>query len=307
MGRTVAERPHAAAADAAAPSSRVSASARRAKRRAAKAAAATQPLTPAEVQRRAQQAAVRELALKVRAQGQTFNKWKAKRAVETRRKAGKPVGSRSAADRGGAGAAAPTPPLTGAAAAAPAATAPSAPRNDTVLVLPIFWNKRPAEKAAVLAAAEAAARALRSAGLTVTVDNDDAASPGQKMGRADAAGVSVRVEVGPKDLAPGTASVAVAAAEGGVAPRTPVPDRGRRMVAAVRRALGLSETGDGGEDDDEEEEAEEDPSSPASPPPTTTAAPAAAPVTGEGLDDDFGDLGGVESDGGGRKKKKKQW
>ena len=114
------------------------------------------------------------------------------------------------------------------------------------------------------------------------------------------------MEVGPKDLAPGTASVAVAAAEGGVAPRTPVPDRGRRMVAAVRQALGL-ESEDGGEGEEEEEEKEEEdaPSSSPSPPPTK-AAPAAALVTGEGLDDDFGDLGGVESDGG-QKKKKKKW
>jgi Anticodon binding domain len=280
---------------------KLSASARRARRRAAKAAAAAAPIDPAEAERRARQAAVRELALKVRAQGQQFNKWKARRAVENRRTSGRSGG------RAPQQPAATAPPTPVAEAKDQTNTPQPGPTNDTVLVLPIFWNKRPAEKAAILAAAASAAATLRAAGVTVTVDDDDAASPGKKMERADAAGIRVRVEIGPKDLTPGTAAVAVAAGDGGVAPRTPVRDRKRALVVAVKRALGVEVEEGEGDDDAPSSSSEGSP-----PPPTTPAAAAvdasAAPITGEGLDDDFGDVGGVESDGGGKKrKKKKKW
>lgn len=303
------------------PAPRVSAAAKRARRRAAKAAAGGLPPPPDEADRRRKQVALRALALKVRGQGEQYNKWKARRAVENGRAAvAKKVAKRDRDSTGGGAAAGPGSAAAGAHGRAKPAT-PAAPRASTVdaLVLPIFWNRRPDEKSAVLDAAREAAGVLRAAGLNVGVDDDDATSPGQKMGAADAAGVRVRVEIGPRDVGPGTASVAVSAGVGGgVAPRTPVADRGAALVAAVLKALGR-----GGEVAEaaaapapkRAKQAKKAAAAPtpaaAEPAPSPAPPPAPAPshpTTGEGLDDDFGDalLAGVESEGEGTRKKKKK-
>lgn len=321
-------RPHSHHAHTAAPAppppTRVSAAAKRARRRAAKAAAAGLPPPPDEANRRSKQSALRALALKVRAQGEAYNKWKARRAVENGaaglvRKQGRQAKEKSG-DGDGAG------PAPAAKPASKPARTPAAPPPSSIdaLVLPIFWNRRPDEKAAVLEAARAAAAVLRGAGLKISVDDDDAKSPGQKMGAADAAGVRVRVEIGPRDVAPGTASVAVSAgAGGGVAPRTPVADRGAALVAAVLKALGRggevtvtkepAPTAPAKEAKKAKKARKAEPAAAAVAAPSPTPEPAPAPpapptTTGEGLDDDFGDalLAGVESEGDGRAGKKRK-
>ncbi len=50
-----------------------------------------------------------------------------------------------------------------------------------VVIIPIYWNKREAEKAAVLAAANRAAGVLRRAGLTAQLDASDERMPGAKF------------------------------------------------------------------------------------------------------------------------------
>jgi hypothetical protein len=48
-------------------------------------------------------------------------------------------------------------------------------------VVPIFWNRKPEEKAQVIHAAEAAVKLLEAAGLTTGSDTTNAMSPGQKF------------------------------------------------------------------------------------------------------------------------------
>jgi len=50
-----------------------------------------------------------------------------------------------------------------------------------VIVVPIFWNRKPDEKAQVIRAAEAAVKVLKAAGLTTGMDTTNAMSPGQKF------------------------------------------------------------------------------------------------------------------------------
>ena len=50
-----------------------------------------------------------------------------------------------------------------------------------VIIIPIYWNKRAEEKAAVLAAAERAAAVLRRGGLSADMDASDERMPGAKF------------------------------------------------------------------------------------------------------------------------------
>lgn len=50
-----------------------------------------------------------------------------------------------------------------------------------VIIIPIYWNKRAEEKAAVLAAAERAAVVLRRGGLSAALDASDERMPGAKF------------------------------------------------------------------------------------------------------------------------------
>ena len=50
-----------------------------------------------------------------------------------------------------------------------------------VIVVPIFWNRKPEEKAHVIRAAEAVVKLLEAAGLTTGADTTNAMSPGQKF------------------------------------------------------------------------------------------------------------------------------
>jgi hypothetical protein len=156
-----------------------------------------------------------------------------------------------------------------------------------VVVIPIYWAKRPAERAVVVAAAEALAAELEAAGVAAHLDADDATLPGSKFKRWEEAGVGLRVELGPKDVAAGRAVLAVAAGvPGEVAAKAPHPLGG--VVGAACRVLGLAR--------------------PAPPPaaaeeaaraaPPATATPSTAPAAAEDAAGDFGDgvLAAVEDD-----------
>ena len=50
-----------------------------------------------------------------------------------------------------------------------------------VIVVPIYWNRKPEEKARVVDAAEGAAKLLQGAGVATGVDTTNLFSPGQKF------------------------------------------------------------------------------------------------------------------------------
>ena len=72
-----------------------------------------------------------------------------------------------------------------------------------VAIVPIW--KSDAEKAQVLEASDKLARELRADGLSVKLDDRDAMRPGEKYYEWERKGVPVRLEVGPRDVASGTA------------------------------------------------------------------------------------------------------
>jgi prolyl-tRNA synthetase len=72
-----------------------------------------------------------------------------------------------------------------------------------VAIVPIWKND--AEKAQVLEASDKLARELRADGLVVKVDDRDAMRPGEKYYDWERKGVPLRLEVGPRDVASGTA------------------------------------------------------------------------------------------------------
>ena len=72
-----------------------------------------------------------------------------------------------------------------------------------VAVVPIWKND--AEKAQVLEAADKLARELREDGLVVKLDDRDSMRPGEKYYEWERKGVPLRLEVGPRDVASGSA------------------------------------------------------------------------------------------------------
>jgi hypothetical protein len=50
-----------------------------------------------------------------------------------------------------------------------------------VVILPIAWKQRREEAASIDAACQEAAQHLREAGITLTIDESDTYTPGQKM------------------------------------------------------------------------------------------------------------------------------
>ena len=49
-----------------------------------------------------------------------------------------------------------------------------------VIVVPVFWNRKPDEKAAVIKAAQAVVELLQAADIQAGIDTTNAMSPGQK-------------------------------------------------------------------------------------------------------------------------------
>ncbi len=97
-----------------------------------------------------------------------------------------------------------------------------------VVVVPIYRSDE--ERAAVLAAAEQAARTLRDGGVRVELDVREGMKPGAKYYEWEGRGVPLRLEVGPKDVAKG--QVFAARRTGG---KSPIAVAG--LADGVRAAL----------------------------------------------------------------------
>ncbi len=77
-----------------------------------------------------------------------------------------------------------------------------------VVILPIFRANDEGSKAPVVEAAKRLAAELRAAGVRVRIDDRDGISPGRKFNEWEQKGVPLRVEIGPRDLEQGVATVA---------------------------------------------------------------------------------------------------
>jgi prolyl-tRNA synthetase len=75
-----------------------------------------------------------------------------------------------------------------------------------VVIVPIYKNE--GERAAVLDAADQTRRALHAAGVRVHLDARDGMKPGAKYYEWEGRGVPLRLEIGPRDVAAGTAMLA---------------------------------------------------------------------------------------------------
>jgi len=101
-----------------------------------------------------------------------------------------------------------------------------------VLIVPIF--KTDEEKAQVFEAAQKARAALVAAGIRVRTDERDGVSPGFKFNDGEMRGIPLRIEIGPKDVAKGTAVLA-RRDKPGKEGKSFVPQEG--LAAAVTTAL----------------------------------------------------------------------
>ncbi|HEU4763972.1 MAG TPA: proline--tRNA ligase [Gemmatimonadales bacterium] len=105
-----------------------------------------------------------------------------------------------------------------------------------VVVVPIY--KTDAERESVLAAAEGVRTALRGVGVRVHVDARDGLKPGAKYYEWEARGVPFRLEIGPRDVAAGTAMLA--RRTGGAKESVPMAELAQRIpqaIAEMQRAL----------------------------------------------------------------------
>ena len=91
-----------------------------------------------------------------------------------------------------------------------------------VIIVPIFWNKRVHEKREVVEAAETVLRLLEGAGFNAGCDTTTTLSPGQKFRHWEEQGVTVRVEIGPKEASSRSCLLAICSTPGQVAARSTV-------------------------------------------------------------------------------------
>lgn len=112
-----------------------------------------------------------------------------------------------------------------------------------LIIIPIFWNSREDEKAAVMAAAARAQEELRAAGLKADVDTTHKLTPGQKFRHWEERGVMMRIEIGPKEAEAGVCVLAQSAKAGEVATRQQLA-MGTALVKAAGEALGVKITPD---------------------------------------------------------------
>lgn len=174
-------------------------------------------LSPEECLRRQRQRELRDLAIRLREQGQTYNPKKYRRkAKEELLKGHKPRRA------GGL----------------------------QLIIIPIFWNRNPDEKQLVITAANSVQYILRQAGLRVDIDSSTLHTPGQKYREWEEKGLLLRVELGPKEAEQGLAVVAQCKTPGEVAVKKTYRV-GKKLVNAVKRGLGMQV-----DDEDEEEEEE---------------------------------------------------
>lgn len=168
-------------------------------------------LPPEEAERRRRQRELRQMALTMRSQGKEYNPKKERKR------------------------------LAKFAASAEGAVADGhKPRHARlqVIIVPIFWNAREAEKATVLDAASIAQKALRAAGVRCDTDTSHKLAPGQKFRHWEERGVKVRVEVGPQEAEAGACVLALCKEPGAVADKRRVK-LGPPLVEAVGAALGV--------------------------------------------------------------------
>ena len=106
-----------------------------------------------------------------------------------------------------------------------------------VAIVPIW--KSDAEKSQVLEASDKLARELREDGLTVKVDDRDGLRPGEKYYEWERKGVPLRLEVGPRDVAGGTAmSKSRIATDPKAKEKLPFEDIGLHVGRALDRIQG---------------------------------------------------------------------
>jgi len=107
-----------------------------------------------------------------------------------------------------------------------------------IAIVPIW--KSDAEKAQVLEASDKLARELRADGLSVKLDDRDAMRPGEKYYEWERKGVPVRLEVGPRDVASGTAMAKTRISDAKDKVKVPFDDIGvhvGKLLDEVQRTL----------------------------------------------------------------------
>lgn len=178
---------------------------------------ASMDLDPEETARRERQKKLRDIALKLRANGKEYNPKKFKRLQKK--------GIRS---------------LEGIDTERPDTIKDGhKPRKiPQVIIIPIFWNKREDEKQTVLDVTLRAQSELRRAGLRCDTDTTHKQTPGQKFRAWEEKGVLVRVEVGPREAEAGACILAICKTPGEVADKKRM-DVGQQLVDAAKAALGI--------------------------------------------------------------------
>ncbi|KAI7841491.1 hypothetical protein COHA_004884 [Chlorella ohadii] len=81
-------------------------------------------------------------------------------------------------------------------------------RKVQLIIVPIVWQKKKQEAAAVLGAAEKVQELLRGLGVKCDTDTTTELTPGQKFRHWEEKGIMLRVELGPKEAAEGTCILA---------------------------------------------------------------------------------------------------
>jgi hypothetical protein len=165
-------------------------------------------LPPEELSRRRRQIELRNIALKLRAQGKEYNHNKYRRRALTL-------------------------------AASGGLQDDHKPRRTVqVIIIPIFWNSREDEKSLVLGAAGQAQAALRHVGIKCDTDTTHKLTPGQKYRHWEERGVMVRVEIGPQEASDGMCLLAQCKNIGQVAEKRTI-NLGGQLVRSVAAALGM--------------------------------------------------------------------
>jgi Anticodon binding domain len=165
-------------------------------------------LPPEELSRRRRQKELRDIALKLRAQGKEYNHNKYRRRALTL-------------------------------AASGGLQDDHKPRRTVqVIIIPIFWNSREDEKSLVLGAAGQAQAALRHAGVKCDTDTTHKLTPGQKYRHWEERGVMIRVEIGPQEAADGVCLLAQCKTVGEVAEKRTI-NLGGQLVRSVATALDM--------------------------------------------------------------------
>lgn len=105
-----------------------------------------------------------------------------------------------------------------------------------VAIVPIYKNAE--QRADIVEAAEPVVSALKAAGLTVKLDDDDNRKPGWKFAEYEMKGVPVRIAIGPRDLKNQTAEVARRdTREKSIVPMADLPKHVEDLMAEIQSNL----------------------------------------------------------------------